>query len=117
WLDNKAQPHRFKSSIRVNPADPSETVPEIEGWRGHPDIVQIAVPLESHRPYGQREFFAIWEAAAAAKLPVAIHSDAGTGTELYPSPVGYFQHYVEYLTFLPYNGFYHLVSFIAEGVL
>lgn len=116
WLGSTNKDHRFKGSIRVNPRDPVEAVREIARWKQHPDIVQVAVPLESHQPYGKREFFSIWEAAAEADWPVAVHSDGGTGIELFPSPVGYFHHYIEYASFLPYNGFYHLTSFIAEGV-
>lgn len=114
WFDNRHD--RFKGSIRVNPSDPTEAVDEIRRWKGNPNVVQVVVPLESHNPYGQRQYFPIWEAAVDAGFAVAIHADGGTGTEMFPSPVGYFHHYVEYTSFLPYNGFYHLCSFIAEGV-
>lgn len=114
WLG--AGDGRFKGTIRLNPGDPVEAVKEIARWRGSPHIVQVAVPLEAHKPYGHRDFFPIWTAAIEAGFAVAIHADGGTGVELFPSPVGYFHHYVEYTSFLPYNGFYHLASFIAEGV-
>jgi predicted TIM-barrel fold metal-dependent hydrolase len=117
WLGRSGLEDRFWGTIRVNPGDPAEAVKEIQRWQGNPKFVQVAVPLEAHKPYGNRYYFPIWEAAAAAGLPVTLHADGGTGAELFPSPVGYFHHYIEYVSFLPYNGFYHLVSLIAEGVL
>lgn len=116
WLSAGNSHGRFSGTIRVNPSDPAEAVREINRWRDNPHIVQVAVPLEAHQPYGKRELFPIWEAASQQGLAIAIHADGGTGTELFPSPVGYFQHYVEYISFLPLVNFYHIASFVAEGV-
>jgi predicted TIM-barrel fold metal-dependent hydrolase len=79
--------------------------------------VQIAVPLQAHQPYGQRMYFPIWQAAAAARLPVAIHVDGGASVDFHPTPAGPIRYALEYNTLLPLNVGYHLASFIAEGVL
>lgn len=112
WLGDD----RYLGSIRVNPGDPEAAVREIERWADHPRMVQVAVPLEAHRPYGQRFYAAIWEAAARHRLPVAVHSDGGAGIDLYPTPNGYPRTFVEYTTLSPINFIFHLASLIVEGV-
>lgn len=115
WLGNGAA-SPFRGSIRINPHDPEGAVREIERLGDHPMMVQVAVPLEAHSPYGQRHYRRIWEAAATYELPVAIHSDGGCGVDLPPTPNGYPRSYIEYLVLMPLNFIYHLSSFIAEGV-
>jgi predicted TIM-barrel fold metal-dependent hydrolase len=112
WLDDE----RFRGSIRVNPADPDAAVREIERWTGDARFVQVAVPLQSHSPYGQRRFRQIWETAAAANLPVAIHADGGASVEFHATAAGPIRYALEYNVLLPLNLAYHLASFIAEGV-
>lgn len=116
WLSSAASNGRFKGSIRINPADPARAVREIDTWASHPHMVQIALPMQSHHPYGQRQFRPIWEAAVRNRLPIAIHADGGTGVEYWPTAVGYPTHFIEYATLYPANFVYHLFSFIAEGV-
>ena len=116
WL-GKANSHgRFYGSIRVNPGDPEQARREIERWAGHPAFVQVAVPMQAHRPYGQRVYFPLWEAAARHGLPVAVHADGGAGVDFWPSPAGYYSTFMEYRTLYPTNFAYHLASLIAEGV-
>lgn len=116
WLDGWNSEGRFRGSIRVNPDDPVQAVSEIEHWANHPAMVQVAVPLESHNPYGKRAYLPIWEAAARHDLPVYLHSEGGSGIEFPPTPVGYCRHYIEYSVLCSFNMFYHLSSLIAEGV-
>ena len=108
---------RFRGSIRVNPTDPVAAVAEIERWADDARYVQVAVPLQSHQPYGQRAFFPIWEAAAARRLPVAIHVDGGASIDFNPSAAGPLRYALEYDALLPFTAAYHLASLIAEGVL
>ena len=116
WL-GKANSHgRFYGSIRVNPGDPEHAVREIERWAGHPSVVQVAVPMQAHRPYGQRVYSPIWEAAARHRLPVAVHADGGAGVDFWPSAAGYYSTFIEYRALYPTNFAYHLASLIAEGV-
>jgi predicted TIM-barrel fold metal-dependent hydrolase len=116
WLGEGNAHGRYRGSIRVNAHDPSRAVEEIERWRDHPGMVQVAVATEAHAPYGKREYFPIWEAAAAAGLPVVVHADVAAGVEFFPTPVGYFRHFAEFSAFASMTFFYHLSSFIAEGV-
>ena len=116
WL-GKANSHgRFYGSIRVNPGDPEQAVREIERWAGHPAVVQVVVPTQAHRPYGQRVYVPIWEAAARRGFPVAVHADGGAGVDFWPSPAGYYSTFLEYRTLYPTTFAYHLASLIAEGV-
>ncbi len=116
WLGRHNSHSRFRGSIRINPGDPEQAVREIERWAGHPCMVQVAVPLQAHQPYGQRVYLPIWEAAARHRLPVAVHADGGAGVDFWPSAVGYYRTFIEYRTLYPANSAYHLVSLIAEGV-
>jgi predicted TIM-barrel fold metal-dependent hydrolase len=116
WLGKGNAHGRFYGSIRVNPGDPDHARAEIERWAGDPSIVQVAVPMQAHRPYGQRLYFPIWEAAARAGLPVAVHADGGAGVDFWPSPAGYYSTFIEYRALYPTNFAYHLASLIAEGV-
>jgi uncharacterized protein len=114
WLTYDTE--RFYGSIRINPAEPDRAIEEIEAWADHPQMVQVAVPLQAHQPYGQRRFRPIWESAARHHLPVAVHADNLGGNEYWPTSVGYPLHYVEYAAQYPINYIVHLMSLIAEGV-
>ncbi|MBI3966071.1 MAG: amidohydrolase family protein [Chloroflexi bacterium] len=116
WLSKYNQHGRYRGTIRVNPMTPDQAAREIEKWAGHPYFVQVAVPMQSHHPYGQRQYHPIWEAAARHNLPVAIHADGGSSVDFWPTPAGYLTHFIEYSTFYPINFAFHLVSFMAEGV-
>ena len=113
WLDSDP---RLRGSIRVNPADPPAAVREIDRWAGEDTMVQVAVPLESHRPYGDRSFAPVWEAAARHRLPVCVVADGGSGVELAPTPAGYPRHFAEYRTMQPLSAIYHVTSLLLEGV-
>jgi predicted TIM-barrel fold metal-dependent hydrolase len=115
WLSY--DPDRFFGSIRINPADPSRAMEEIQRWADHPQMVQVAVPLQAHQPYGQRRFRPIWQCAADHGLPVAVHADSLGGNEFWPTSVGYPLYYVEYASQYSINYIVHLMSLIAEGVL
>ena len=114
WLPHDPQ-HLF-GSIRINPADPDRAIEEIERWAPHPQMVQVAVPLQAHQPYGQRRFRPIWECAAHHGLPIAVHADSLGGNEYWPTSVGYPIYYIEYAAQYPVNYIVHLMSLIAEGV-
>lgn len=117
WLEAPAARGRFRGSIRVDPNDPPRAVEEIERWADHPRMIQVAVPLQSSQPYGQRRYAGIWEAAARHGLPVAMHADGGGGVEFWPTCAGYPTHYVEWAAQVPLVFAIQLFSLIAEGVL
>jgi predicted TIM-barrel fold metal-dependent hydrolase len=112
WLGDP----RYRGTIRVAAGDPRLATREIERWAGDEAFVQVAVPMQSHQPYGQRRYLPIWEAAAEAGLPVAIHIDGGASIDFHPTPAGYVRYAVEYATLYPLNFAFHLASFVAEGV-
>lgn len=108
---------RFSGTIRVAPGDPAAAVAEIEKWAPHPGFVQVGVPMQSLQPYGKRQFWPVWEAAAAHGLPVAVHADAETGVELAPTPAGYLHSHFGHATIAPFMFVNHLTSLMTEGVL
>lgn len=107
---------RLRGSIRVNPGDPMAAVREIERWAGNGAMAQVAVPLEAHRPYGDRSYAPVWEAAARQGLPVCVVADGGSGIELAPTAAGYPRHFIEYRTMQPLATIYHVTSLLIEGM-
>jgi predicted TIM-barrel fold metal-dependent hydrolase len=116
WLGSANDHGRFKGTIRVNPRDADHAVDEIARWADHPHMVQVGVPMAALGPYGEPSYFRIWQAAAAAHLPVVVHLDGGSGIEFPSSPVGNFRLHVEYSAFGSYSFAYHLASLIMHGV-
>lgn len=117
WLGEHNPHGRFKGSIRVAPVNPAAAVAEIEKWAGHPHFVQICVPMQSMQLYGNPCFLPIWRAAAAAGLPVALHTEPETGVELAPTALGYFRQFVAYAAYQPITFINHLTNMMASGVL
>jgi predicted TIM-barrel fold metal-dependent hydrolase len=112
WL--KVDP-RFKGSIAVNAADPTEAVKEIERLGSHPDMVQVVVCSGVRAPYGQRFYHPIYEAAEHYGLPVGFHP--GTEGKGYPpTPVGYPTRYMEWHNIIPLTFMAHVNSLVCEGV-
>jgi predicted TIM-barrel fold metal-dependent hydrolase len=116
WLESAAYGDRFRGTIRVNPDDVAGAVREIGKWGAHPRVVQIGIPLQSRELYGKPQFWPLWEAAAAANLPVAVHLEMGEGIAFPPTPSGHTRTYEQYLGFMSLNYLYHLMNMIAEGV-
>lgn len=116
WLTQYNVAGRYKGTIRVAPGDAHAAVAEIERWAGHPDFVQVGVPMQALQPYGKRAFWPVWEAAAHHGLPVAVHADAETGVEFAPTPAGYLHSFFGFASFEPFTFVNHLVSLMVEGV-
>lgn len=116
WLDHPEYGERFRGTIRVNPDDITGALREIDKYRDHPRVVQIGVPLQSRELYGKPQFWPLWEAAADAGLPVAVHIEVGAGIQFPPTPSGRTRTYEQYLSFMSLNYLYHLMNMIAEGV-
>jgi uncharacterized protein len=115
WLGQE-EGGEFVGTIRIDPREPEQAVAEIKRWASHPKMVQVAVPLQAQRPYGNRDYLPVWQAAAEHGMPVLIQADGGSSIDYWPSPVGYYKLFLEYATLYPVNFSYHLVSLIAEGV-
>jgi predicted TIM-barrel fold metal-dependent hydrolase len=116
WLEHETYGERFRGTIRVNPDDITGALKEIERWCGHPRVVQLGLPLQSRELYGKPQFWPLWEEAARRKLPVAFHSETGSGPGYPPTPSGHTRTYAQYAAFNPLNYLYHLTNMIAEGV-
>ena len=116
WLRESADGLTYRGTIRVNPMDPDGAVAEIERWADHPRMVQVGIPVESHHPYGQRYYLPIWEAAVGHGFPVVIKADGGVGVEFSSTMTGLPRTHIEFSTLQRDRFFFHLVSFIAEGV-
>jgi predicted TIM-barrel fold metal-dependent hydrolase len=116
WLDSGQFANRYRGTIRVNPEDVSGALRELNRWKDHPRVVQIGVPMQTRELYGKPQFWPLWDAAAEAGLPVAVHLETGTGIGLPPTPSGQPRTYEQYLGFSALNYLYHLMNMIAEGV-
>jgi uncharacterized protein len=116
WLDSGEFADRYRGTIRVNPEDISGALREIDRWQDHPRVVQLGVPMQTRELYGKPQFWPLWDAAAEAGLPVAVHLETGTGIGLPPTPSGQPRTYEQYLGFSALNYLYHLMNMIAEGV-
>ncbi|RAP75733.1 amidohydrolase family protein [Paenibacillus montanisoli] len=116
WLSKYNHDGVFKGSITVNPQDPAAAAREIERWAGHPHFVQVMTDSGARAPFGQRQYYPIYEACEKFGLPFAIHPGTdGMGINVQPSP-GYPTHYIEWHTCLSLGFQAHLVSFLTEGV-
>src|SRR5690349_88834 len=116
WLDDGTYGDRFRGTIRVNPDDITGALRELDRYKDHPRVVQIGVPLQSREVYGKPQYWPLWEAAADANLPVAVHIEGGAGVQFAPTPSGKTRTYEQYLGFMALNYLYHLMNMIAEGV-
>lgn len=116
WLSQYNPDGVFKGSITVAHQDPPAAAREIERWAGHPHFVQVMMDSGARAPYGQRQYYPIYEACEKHGFPLAIHPGTdGMGINVQPSP-GYPTHYIEWHTCLSLAFQAHLVSFLTEGV-
>jgi predicted TIM-barrel fold metal-dependent hydrolase len=116
WLSKYNADGVFKGSITVNHHDPHAAAREIERWAGHPHFVQVMTDSGARAPFGQRQYYPIYEACERHNLRFAVHPGTdGMGINVQPSP-GYPTHYIEWHTTLSLNFQAHLVSILTEGV-
>jgi len=72
--------------------------------------------MQSREPYGKPMFEPIWEAAAAHKLPVAVHINGGKRRRLSADGSPVMPHtYPGYAAFMPLNYFVHLATLHRRG--
>jgi len=116
WLTKYNAEGRFLGAIFVSFDDPNRAAREIETWAGHPGFRQVLIHHLSDRPMGHPQFDPIWEAASRHQLPVAMHFGSMGPAQSGVTPVGPFQHYVDYhsvSTPLAYSA--HVMSWICNG--
>jgi predicted TIM-barrel fold metal-dependent hydrolase len=116
WLSKYNADGIFKGSITIAHQDPQAAAREIERWAGHPHFVQVMTDSGARAPFGQRQYYPIYEMCEKYNLPLAIHPGTdGMGINIQPSP-GYPTHYIEWHTCLSLSFQAHLVSLLTEGV-
>jgi predicted TIM-barrel fold metal-dependent hydrolase len=106
---------RLKGSLFVVPSDPHAAAEEVRRVGAHPDMVQVYLATGSQRPFGDRFYLPLWEAAAELNLPVAIHPGAQGGVNARPwcGPPTFFW---EMHALLCETGMGHMASVIAQGI-
>lgn len=111
WLDKDA---RLRASIVVPIQLPEEARKEIERVADHPGFVQVALPVRTERPLGNRLYHPVWEAIARHQLVAGIQFGGVPGNPPTPSgwPSYFYEEYVgASLTFAS-----QLTSIVSEGV-
>jgi predicted TIM-barrel fold metal-dependent hydrolase len=105
---------RLRASIVVNYEDPAAAVEEIERCAGVPGFGHVLLMSRTSAPLGQRRYFPIFAAAAAANIPVAMHAFGFAG---HPSTSsGWPSFYLEDMLSHAQSFQAHLTSLVFEGV-
>jgi predicted TIM-barrel fold metal-dependent hydrolase len=116
WLTTRNPDGMFKGTICISHQDPQLAAKEIERWAGHPHFVQVLMESGARAPFGQRQYYPIYEACSKYNLPLVIHP-AGEGMGVNkPVWLGYPVHYLEYYTGFSFAMQAHLSSLLTEGV-
>jgi predicted TIM-barrel fold metal-dependent hydrolase len=116
WLTEYNADGVFKGSITVAPQDPIAAAAEIDRLADHPHIAQVLMDTGSRAPFGQRQFWPIYEACERNGLPLALHPGTdGVGINDHFT-VGPATRFIEWHTCIHLAFQSHLVSFITEGV-
>jgi uncharacterized protein len=105
---------RLKASIVVPYEFAEACVAEIQHWAGHKDFVQVLVLSRTGEPLGNRRYWPIYQAAAEAGLPVAVHAFGYGGGPITSS--GWPTHYIEEMTGHAQSCQAGLASMICEGI-
>ena len=109
-----SQDARLRASIVVNYEDGPVAAAEIRKWAGHAHFVQILFLTRTSEPLGSKRYWPIYEAAAEAGLPVAVHAFGYGGHPI--TGGGWPSYYVEEMTGHAQTSQAVLTSFITEGV-
>jgi len=105
---------RLKASLVVPFEDTDAAVAEIEKYAGHKDFVQILMLNRTSEPPGQKRYWKVYEAAAAAGLPIGVHAFGFGG---YPVTAGGWpSYYIEDMVGHAQSCQAFLTSFLIEGV-
>ena len=105
---------RLKASIVVPYEFAEASVDEIHKWAGHKDFVQVLILSRTGEPLGNRRYWPIYQAAAEAGLPVAVHAFGYGGGPITSS--GWPSHYVEEMAGHAQSCQAALGSMVIEGI-
>jgi predicted TIM-barrel fold metal-dependent hydrolase len=105
---------RLKASIVVPYEYADAAVAEIRHWAGHGDFVQVLLLSRTAEPLGNRRYWPIFEAAAEAGLPVAVHAFGYGGAPI--TSTGWPSYYIEEMTGHAQSSQAGLSSMVLEGI-
>src|SRR6201999_1697811 len=104
----------LKGSIVVPYEDAEAAVAEIERYAADPHFVQVLMLSRTSEPPGQKRYWKVYEAAAAAGLPVGVHAFGFGG---YPvTGGGWPSYYIEDMVGHAQSAETFLTSLVIEGV-
>lgn len=110
WL---AHDERLRAGIVVKPDDPAGAAAEVARRAGDPRFVHVLLPVRADRPYGNRLYWPLLEAAVEHGRPLALHFGGSSGNP--PTPVGWPSYYLEEYVGMGHIFEAQLTSLIAEG--
>ncbi len=105
---------RLRASIVVPYEDGVAAAKEIERWAGNEHFAQVLLLSRTAEPLGQRRYWPIYEAAAAAGLPVAVHAFGYGGWPI--TAGGWGSYYIEEMVGHAQASEAVVTSFVTEGV-
>lgn len=110
WL---TQEPRLRASIVIPPQYPDLAVKEIDRVADHPGFVQVFLPGHSERPYGNRRYLPIFEAAVRHNLVAGIQYGGAPGIP--PTASGWPTYYAEEAVGMAHIFQSQLTSLVSEG--
>ena len=110
WL---AKEPCLRASLVVPSQNPLLAAAEIERFGAHPGFVQVALPVRSEAPYGNRRYDPIFEAAVRHNLVIGIHYGGAPG--LPSTPAGWALTYLEEQAGMAQVFQSQVISLIIEG--
>jgi hypothetical protein len=112
WLDRES---RLRAAIVVPSQQPSAAVAEIERRAADPRFVAVYLPVRSSIPYGNRQWWPLWEAIVRHQLVAELHFGGSTGVAPTASgwPSSWLEEYVDMASAFASQ----LTSLVAEGTL
>ena len=105
---------RLKASIVVPYEYADAAIAEIRLWAGHADFVQVLFLSRTAEPLGNRRYWPIYQAAAEAGLPVAVHAFGYGGQPI--TSTGWPSYYIEEMTGHAQSSQAGLSSMVLEGI-
>ena len=111
WL---SRDERFRASLVVPSQNPAVAAAEIERWQDHPGFVQVALPVRSRMPYGNRNFDPLFAAIERAGLRVAVSFGGAPGGP--PTGVGWPSTYFEIYAGMAQIFQSQVMSMVYEGL-
>lgn len=111
WLSKDS---RLRGTLTVPHHDPAAAIAEIKRIGGHPQIVQVGLPVWSQLLWGKRLWHPMFAEIAAHDLVAGVHY--GGAPDGAPTASGWPAYHVEQHGAAPHMFFSQLVSLIGEGV-